>query len=146
MIDWSRLYIDMNTPEDGASNTSRSITSPSAPTNFIDSLPGPGNLRSVARYWSPKACRPMTIGLVQPGTSRGTLAQMIGARNTTPPRMFRMVPLGERHICLRPNSSTRASSGVMVAHLTATPTSLVFSAASTVIRSSVASRLSMPRS
>ena len=26
-----------------------------------------------------------------------------------------------RHICLRPNSSTRASSGVIVAHLTPTP-------------------------
>ncbi len=49
------------------------------------------------------------------------LAQMIGSRKTTPPRMLRMVPLGDRHIFLRPNSSTRASSGVMVAHLTPTP-------------------------
>ena len=32
-----------------------------------------------------------------------------------------MVPLGDFHICLRPNSLTRASSGVMVAHFTATP-------------------------
>ena len=32
-----------------------------------------------------------------------------------------MVPFGERHICFRPNSLTRASSGVMVAHLTPTP-------------------------
>jgi hypothetical protein len=46
---------------------------------------------------------------------------MIGSRKITPPRMLRMVPLGERHIFLRPNSSTRASSGVMVAHLTPTP-------------------------
>ena len=37
------------------------------------------------------------------------------------PRMLRIVPLGERHISFRPNSSTRASSGVMVAHLTPTP-------------------------
>ena len=88
---------------------------------------------SVARYWSPNACRPITMGRVQPGTRRGTFLQMIGWRKTTPPRMFRIVPLGERHIFLRPNSSTRASSGVIVAHLTATPTSLVFSAASMVI-------------
>ena len=37
----------------GALNTSRSITVPSSPTNFIDSVPLPGNLMSVARYWSP---------------------------------------------------------------------------------------------
>ena len=43
---------------------------------------------------------------------------MIGSRKTTPPRMLRIVPFGERHICFRPNSSTRASSGVIVAHLT----------------------------
>ncbi len=49
------------------------------------------------------------------------LSQMIGSRKITPPRMFRMVPFGERHIFFRPNSSTRASSGVMVAHLTPTP-------------------------
>ena len=46
---------------------------------------------------------------------------MIGSRNTTPPRMLRIVPLGDRHIFLRPNSSTRASSGVIVAHFTPTP-------------------------
>ena len=85
------------------------------------SLPLPGTTKSVARYWSPKAWRPMMIGWVQPGTRRGTLRQMIGSRNTTPPRMLRMVPLGDFHICLRPNSFTRASSGVMVAHLTPTP-------------------------
>ena len=33
-----------------------------------------------------------------------------------PLRMLRMVPLGLRHICFSPNSCTRASSGVMVAH------------------------------
>src|SRR5882757_4026145 len=44
----------------------------------------------------------MMIGLVQPGTSRGTFLQMMGSRNTTPPRMFRMVPFGDFHICLRP--------------------------------------------
>ena len=66
----------------------------------------------------------MMIGWVQPGTRRGTFLQMIGSRKMVPPRMLRMVPLGERHISLRPNSFTRPSSGVMVAHFTATPTSL----------------------
>lgn len=33
-----------------------------------------------------------------------------------PLRMLRMVPLGLRHICFSPNSFTRASSGVIVAH------------------------------
>ena len=75
----------------------------------------------------------MMIGLVQPGTSRGTFLQMIGSRKMTPPRMLRMVPFGERYISCRLNSFTRASSGVMVAHLTATPTFLVASAASMVI-------------
>ena len=88
----------------------------------------------------------MTIGFVQPGTSRGMFEQMIGSRKTTPPRMLRMVPFGDLHICLSPNSSTRASSGVMVAHLTPTPCSLMALAASTVTWSSVASRCSMPRS
>ncbi len=63
----------------------------------------------------------MMIGLVQPGTRRGTFLQMIGSRKMTPPRMLRMVPLGDCHIFLRSNSLTRASSGVMVAHLTPTP-------------------------
>ena len=49
------------------------------------------------------------------------LEMMIGSRKTTPPRMLRIVPFGERHIFFRPNSSTRASSGVIVAHLTPTP-------------------------
>ncbi len=86
------------------------------------------------------------IGLVQPGTRRGTFEQMIGSRKITPPRMLRMVPFGEGYMRLRPNSFTRASSGVIVAHLTATPHFLVASAASTVMRSSVSSRFSMPRS
>lgn len=34
--------------------------------NTILSFPGPWMTRSVARYWSPKACLPMHIGLVQP--------------------------------------------------------------------------------
>jgi hypothetical protein len=67
----------------------------------------------------------MTIGLVQPGTSRGTLRQMIGSRKITPPKMLRIVPFGDFHIFLSPNSFTRASSGVMVAHLMPTPHSLM---------------------
>src|SRR3954471_11865194 len=101
---------------------------------------------SSARYWSPKAWRPMMIGFVQLGTSRGMLSITIGSRKITPPRMFLIVPLGERYMRLSPNSSTRASSGVIVAHLTPTPCSLMALAASTVTWSSLASRLSIPRS
>ena len=57
-----------------------------------------------------------------------------------------IVPFGDSHSFFRLSSSTRASSGVMVAHLTPTSYSLIAFAASTVIWSSVASRLSMPRS
>ena len=119
---------------------------PSLGVNVIVSVPAPGTTKSVARYWSPNAWRPMTIGLVQLGTSRGTLLITIGSRKITPPRMLRIVPFGERHIFFRPNSSTRASSGVMVAHLTPTPCFLIAFAASIVTWSSVASRCSMPRS
>src|SRR6187455_185813 len=88
----------------------------------------------------------MMIGLAQPGTRRGTFLQMIGSRKTTPPRMLRMVPFGDFHISFSPNSFTRASSGVMVAHLTPTPTFLMALAASTVTWSLVLSRYSIPRS
>ena len=88
----------------------------------------------------------MTIGLVQCGTRRGTLEMMIGSRKMTPPRMLRIVPFGERHMFFSPNSATRASSGVMVAHLTPTPCSWMACAASMVTWSSVASRCWMPRS
>ncbi len=88
----------------------------------------------------------MTIGFVQLGTSRGMLLMMIGSRKMTPPRMLRIVPFGDRHIFFRPNSSTRASSGVIVAHFTPTPYCLMAFAASIVTWSSVASRCSMPRS
>ena len=79
----------------------------------------------------------MTMGLVQPGTSRGTFLQMIGSRKMTPPRMLRIVPFGDFHIFLSPNSFTRASSGVMVAHLTPTPQAWMACAASIVTWSSV---------
>ena len=70
----------------------------------------------------------------------------IGSRKTTPPRMLRMVPLGDFHIFFSPNSVTRASSGVIVAHLTPTPWRLIAFAASMVTWSSVASRFSTERS
>ena len=57
-----------------------------------------------------------------------------------------MVPLGDFHIFFRPNSVTRASSGVIVAHLTPTPRALIAFAASMVTWSSVASRFSTDRS
>jgi hypothetical protein len=66
---------------------------------------------SVARWMSPWALRPMTIGCVQPGTSRGTFSQMIGSRKIVPSRMLRMVPFGLRYIRFRSNSRTRARPG-----------------------------------
>ncbi len=74
------------------------------------------------------------------------LEMMIGSRKITPPRMLRIVPFGLRHIFLSENSCTRASSGVMVAHLTATPCFFAASAESIVTWSLVASRCSIPRS
>ena len=141
------MYIASATPGLGNSKTSSSIGSvPSLGVKVRVRVPSPGTLRSVARYWSPNAWRPITIGFVQPGTSRGMLLITIGSRKMTPPKMLRMVPFGDFHIFFSPNSSTRASSGVMVAHLTPTPCFLIAFAASIVIWSSVASRASMPRS
>ncbi len=60
--------------------------------------------------------------------------------------MLRIVPFGDFHIFLRPNSSTRASSGVMVSHFTPTPCFWMAWAASIVTWSSVASWCSIPRS
>ena len=45
----------------------------------------------------------------------------IGARNTVPSKMARMVPLGLFHISFRLYSVILAALGVMVAHFTATP-------------------------
>ena len=54
--------------------------------------------------WSPWACLPITIGFTHPGTSLGTFWQIIGSRNTVPPKMLRIVPLGLRHIFFKLNS------------------------------------------
>jgi hypothetical protein len=111
------------------------------------SVPAPGDRKSVALYWSPKAWRPMTIGLVQPGTRRGTFLQMIGSRKTTPPRMLRMVPFGRLPHLLELELLRRGPRpGVIVAHFTATPCFFVALAESIVTWSFVASRCSMPRS
>ena len=56
-------------------------------------------------YWSACACLPMTMGFSQPGTSRGMLLQMMASLNTVPPRMLRIVPFGDRHICFNWNSN-----------------------------------------
>ena len=109
-------------------------------------LPADGIIVSVALYWSPKAWRPITIGLVHPGTSLGTFLAMIGCLNTVPPRIFLIVPLGDLYISFKLNSFTLSSSGVIVAHFTPTPNSFIALAASTVILSNVLSRYSIPRS
>lgn len=88
----------------------------------------------------------MMIGCDQPVTNRGTFLQMIASRNTVPPRMLRIVPFGDFHIFFSLNSSTRASSGVIVAHLMPTLYFFTASAQSMVTWSSVASRCSMPKS
>ena len=88
----------------------------------------------------------MTIGCVHPGTNLGTFEHIIGSRKTTPPKILRIVPLGERHISFKSNSSTRCSSGVIVAHFIPTLHFFIAFAASTVIWSLVASRLCMDKS
>ena len=121
-MDASRLYCTWATPSPGDWNTSKCCGSePSAGVKLTERVPLPAKRKSVARYWSPNAWRPMMIGLFHPGTRRGMFEMMIGSRKMTPPRMLRIVPFGLFHIFFRPNSSTRASSGVMVAHLTPTP-------------------------
>lgn len=48
---------------------------------------------------------------------KGIFLQIIGSLKTAPPKKFIKVPLGEFHIYFSLNSLTRASSGVIVAHL-----------------------------
>src|SRR6201997_5734031 len=82
-----KLYIPIPTPpSSGMDTTSCTIGSlPSAGVKVIATVPGRSTLKFVARYWSPKAWRPMTIGLVQPGTNRGTFEITIGSRKKGPP-------------------------------------------------------------
>ena len=72
--------------------------------------------------------------------------QMMGSRNIVPPKMFLMVPFGDFHMLLRLYSLTRASSGVIVAHLIPTLYFLMALAESIVTWSSVLSRFSKPKS
>ena len=147
LIDSSVLYMVMATPSPLKLYTSKVWAAPpSSGWNVTVNLPFPLVTKSVARYWSPNAWRPIMIGAVQLGTKRGTLAQTIGSRKTVPSRMLRIVPLGDFHICFKSNSATRASSGVMVAHLIPTPYFLIASAASIVTWSFVSSRYSTPKS
>ena len=74
----------------------------------------------------------MVMGFFQVLTTGEMPLTMMGARNTVPSRMARMVPLGDFHISESLYSSTRWALGVMVAHFTATPYFLVASAESTV--------------
>ena len=86
------------------------------------------------------------MGFSQLRTAGLMLGRVMGARNTVPSRMERIVPLGLFHISCSLYSSMRFRLGVMVAHFTATPRRLVASAASMVIWSRVSSRLGRPRS
>ena len=88
----------------------------------------------------------MVIGSSQFFTTGLMLSMMIGARNTVPSRIARIVPFGLFHISCRLYSVMRCTFGVMVAHLTATPRRLVALAESAVTWSEVLSRLGSPRS
>ena len=75
----------------------------------------------------------MVMGFSQFFTTGWMLSMRMGARNTVPSRMERMVPLGLFHIWVSWGySSMRCLLGVMVAHFTATPRRRVALAASTV--------------
>ena len=75
----------------------------------------------------------MVIGFFQFFTTGWIALIRMGARNTVPSRIERMVPFGLFHISVSCGySSMRCLLGVMVAHLTATPRRRVALAASTV--------------
>jgi hypothetical protein len=85
------LYIASATPLPLKSYTSSAVGSPPPRGVYTSwSFPGPGATKSVARYWSPNAWRPMTMGLTHPGTGRGMRSRTIGSRKTVPPRMLRI--------------------------------------------------------
>ena len=75
----------------------------------------------------------MVIGFFHVFTYGSTPFTMIGARNTVPSKIARMVPFGLFHISFKLYSFTRAAFGVIVAHFTATPYFFVALEASTVI-------------
>lgn len=88
----------------------------------------------------------MVMGFSQLFTAGLMEGMVMGALNTVPSRMERMVPLGLLHISWSLYSSMRLALGVMVAHFTATPYFFVASAESIVIWSRVSSRLGSPKS
>ena len=88
----------------------------------------------------------MVMGFFQVRTVGRTPSTRIGARNTVPSRIARIVPFGLFHISFRLYSSTRWALGVIVAHFTATPYFFAALALSIVTWSSVSSRCFSPRS
>ena len=74
----------------------------------------------------------MVIGFFQFLTHGSIPFTTIGARNTVPSKIARMVPFGLFHISFRLYSGIRAAFGVIVAHFTATLYFFVASAESNV--------------
>ena len=74
----------------------------------------------------------MVIGFFQFLTHGSIPFTTIGARNTVPSNIARIVPFGLFHISFKLYSVIRAAFGVMVAHFTATPYFFVAFAESTV--------------
>ena len=74
----------------------------------------------------------MVIGFFQNFTAGEIEGMVIGARNTVPSSIERIVPLGLFHISFKLYSVILAAFGVIVAHFTATPYFMVAFADSTV--------------
>ena len=88
----------------------------------------------------------MVMGFFQFFTTGLMKSTRIGALNTVPSMMARIVPFGLFHISVRLYSVILCAFGVMVAHLTPTPYFLQALAASLVIWSLVLSLSMRPRS
>lgn len=88
----------------------------------------------------------MIIGFFQFGIILGIFFIIMGSLNTVPFNSFLIVPFGDLHIFFRPNSSTLASSGVIVAHFIPTLYFYMALAESRVTLSSVRSLFSIERS
>ena len=112
----------------------------------ISAFPGPGIFISLPLYTSPYACLAIVIGFVQFLTYGSIPLTIIGALNTVPSRIARIVPFGLFHISFKLYSVILAALGVIVAHLTATPYFFVASAESNVTWSFVSFLYSRPKS
>ena len=128
----SRLCCPCNTPAPVKLWISSRTMVPSSAVNTSSALPGPGTFISDALYTSPYACLAIVIGFSQVLTFGSIPFTTIGARNTVPSSMARMVPFGLFHISFKLYSVILAAFGVIVAHLTATPYFFVAFAESTV--------------